>query len=309
MYFAFWSDPDVGDIADDRDGCDSALSLWYSYNASDYDAVYGQHPPAVGFLILQGPIFPAASDSALYLGQWEYGWKNLPLTTFIHWSNSAANNGNPHTPKEVLNYMSGRWRNGQQITYGDEGTNPLSPPTHFMYSGDPETDIGWLSENSRHEFGSSGPFTMAPGDTQEVVMGILVSRGTSNTNSVTTLKNDTRALLGAYRDSLYTFFVPADPYIPPPEPPELPTQYDLSQNYPNPFNPGTEIHFDLPRDEEVTLGVYNTLGQRVAVLASGFHPAGTYTVRWEPRSAASGVYFYQLDAGRYVKTRRMILMK
>jgi len=51
------------------------------------------------------------------------------------------------------------------------------------------------------------------------------------------------------------------------------------------------------------------LGQRVAMLASGFYEAGRYSVRWEPGSAATGMYFYRLEAGRYVKSRRMLFLK
>lgn len=307
MYFGFWSDPDIGNLGNDRDGCDSTLSLWFCYVATDSDPLYGLHPPAVGYITLEGPRIRSTGDTALYMGQRLPGYKNLPMTGFVYWEN--AGNTNPRSATAVYQYFQSRWPWGQPITYGGFGRDSLAPRTHFMYTGDPETGVGWLSTSSRHEFGSSGVFTMAPGDTQEVVIGILVSRGTSNTNSVTNLKNETRALYSSYRDSLYTFFVPANPYIPPPEPPVLPTRYELFQNYPNPFNPGTEIQFDLPRGERVTLAVYNILGQRMATLASGFHEAGTYTVRWEAGSAASGVYLYRLDAGRYVRSRRMLLLR
>jgi hypothetical protein len=80
-------------------------------------------------------------------------------------------------------------------------------------------------------------------------------------------------------------------------------------NYPNPFNPRTEIQFGLPIDANIVLAVYDILGQRIATLASGFYTAGTYTVKWEPESAATGVYVYQLEAGRYVKSRRMLLVR
>ena len=306
MYFAFWSWPTIGTGIDNRVGCDSILSLWYAYHYSDSNAVYGLHPPAVGYVILQGPLVLSEGDSAMFIGHRVGGYMNLPMSSFILWQNDASMSGIPQTGKEVYYYMTSRWRNGQHITYGGEGTNPNAPPTDFMYSGDPETGTGWLSTFERHEFGASGPFTMAPGDTQEVVMGILVSQGTSNTNSVTKLRNETRALHAIYSDSLYKLFSPPPPYVPRREIPEL---YHLSQNFPNPFNAGTLIQFGLPKDEEIFLAVFNILGQRVATLASGFYEAGTYTVRWEPGSAATGVYIYQLEVGRYVRSRRMILLK
>ena len=303
MYFAYWSDPELGYYGDNIVGSDSALSLWFAYNETDFDEEYGAHPPAVGYVTLQGPHIESPGDSAMVMGLQVPDYKNLPMTAFISWPNTPLN---PDNALEIFLYMKGYWPYASPITYGGTGRDPLAPPTRFMFSGEPEAGTGWLGTAShRHSFGCSGPFTMAPGDTQEVVTAIFVSRGSSNTNGVTKLKNETRALHYIYRDTLYKLFAPPGP----PPLPEIPELYRLSQNFPNPFNPGTEIQFDLPRDEQVTLAVYNTLGQRVAVLASGFHPAGTYAVRWEPGSAASGVYFYQLDAGRYVKTRRMILLK
>ena len=65
----------------------------------------------------------------------------------------------------------------------------------------------------------------------------------------------------------------------------------------------------LPIDAQVSLTINNVLGQRVAVMASGRYPAGSYTVRWEPATAASGIYFYQLNTGRYISSRRMTLLK
>ncbi|MGB6032521.1 MAG: T9SS type A sorting domain-containing protein, partial [Bacteroidota bacterium] len=90
---------------------------------------------------------------------------------------------------------------------------------------------------------------------------------------------------------------------------ELPASYSLSQNYPNPFNPSTMIEFALPHAATVMLKVYNLLGAEVATLASGDHPAGTFKILWGASDIPSGVYFYRLSAGKFVQTRKMILMK
>ena len=95
-----------------------------------------------------------------------------------------------------------------------------------------------------------------------------------------------------------------------PEPPvTIPSQFTLHQNFPNPFNPRTEIAFDLPLASFVTLEVYNTLGQRVATLANEHRPAGQYKVSWDGSSFSTGLYLYQLRAGAFVETRKMILLK
>jgi photosystem II stability/assembly factor-like uncharacterized protein len=84
----------------------------------------------------------------------------------------------------------------------------------------------------------------------------------------------------------------------------------LYQNYPNPFNPVTTIEFYLPKTSDVTLKIYNILGEEVATLVSDRLNAGTHQYEWS-RSAgmASGVYLYRLEAGEFIETRKMILMR
>lgn len=94
----------------------------------------------------------------------------------------------------------------------------------------------------------------------------------------------------------------------------VPTEFSLRRNYPNPFNPTTTIGYDLAQDGTTRLEVYNLLGQRVRSLVTGFQLAGTYQVSWNGQNdvghqVASGVYFYRLQAGRYVKTNKMLLLK
>jgi prepilin-type processing-associated H-X9-DG protein len=94
----------------------------------------------------------------------------------------------------------------------------------------------------------------------------------------------------------------------------IPQTYQLFQNYPNPFNPETQIKYDLPVSGNVTLFIYNVLGQRVRVLADGFQEAGHKSVIWDGkdnqgREAASGIYFYKIKAENYQKTKKMVLLK
>jgi hypothetical protein len=89
----------------------------------------------------------------------------------------------------------------------------------------------------------------------------------------------------------------------------LPDGYRLSQNYPNPFNPDTEIRYAIPRDEKVTVKVYNIAGAEVATLVGGPQAAGSYAVRWNARDRASGVYFCRLEAGEHSEMVKMVLLK
>jgi hypothetical protein len=87
------------------------------------------------------------------------------------------------------------------------------------------------------------------------------------------------------------------------------SEYHLSQNYPNPFNPSTNIEFDLPKTSKVTLKVFNILGEEVATLLSASLLSGSHSVEWDASNLASGVYLYRLQAGDYVETRKMVLMR
>jgi hypothetical protein len=91
--------------------------------------------------------------------------------------------------------------------------------------------------------------------------------------------------------------------------PQQPTEFSLSQNYPNPFNPTTAIAFRITRREVVTLKVVNLLGQTVAVLAHGINEPGTHSVVFDGAQLSSGIYFYQLTAGKYSETKRMHIVK
>lgn len=89
----------------------------------------------------------------------------------------------------------------------------------------------------------------------------------------------------------------------------LPTEFELTQNYPNPFNPTTVINFTLPKAGNVSLKVYNLLGQEVATLVDGFMTAQKYEVTFDASKLASGVYVYSLQSENFSQSKKMILMK
>lgn len=94
----------------------------------------------------------------------------------------------------------------------------------------------------------------------------------------------------------------------------LPSSSSMSQNYPNPFNPTTTVRFSVLSHSQVSISIYNILGQHVRTLVNQEKPAGTYRVNWDGtddfgRMSATGVYFYRFCAGDYVKTRKMVILK
>jgi hypothetical protein len=89
----------------------------------------------------------------------------------------------------------------------------------------------------------------------------------------------------------------------------IPIEFALSQNYPNPFNPVTKISWQSPVAVHQTLKVYDVLGNEVAILLDEFRNAGNYEVRFEASNFSSGIYFYELRAGDFISTKKMILLK
>ncbi|MBN1984540.1 MAG: T9SS type A sorting domain-containing protein [Chitinivibrionales bacterium] len=90
---------------------------------------------------------------------------------------------------------------------------------------------------------------------------------------------------------------------------EIPTSFALQQNYPNPFNPMTNISYDLPEESNVTIRIYDMTGKEVATLVNGSQAAGTHTAVWNANEIPSGVYFYQIHAGSFNATKKMLLLK
>ena len=116
------------------------------------------------------------------------------------------------------------------------------------------------------------------------------------------------------------FYGEADSLVVSVENNELLKTFYLSQNYPNPFNPSTKIKYEIPERSFVTIKVYDLLGNEIATLVNEEKPTGTYEVEFSPKSSikhlpagrqgsASGIYFYQLRAGNYVETKKMLLLK
>jgi hypothetical protein len=209
MYMGMWTDTDLGDGNDDYTGCDTVLSLGYTYNGTNNDATFGIAPPAMGYDFFQGPIMKgSASDSGKFDGKWRKGYKNLPMTAFAMYINPNSVYKDPDQGQysgtlQFYNYLQGLVWTGDQ--YIDPTTNL---PVRKVVYGDPVAGTGWYEGKGwpgssfppadRRHLMSSGPFTMAPGDTQEIVVGFVIARGTSNLNSITELKRKDRAAQIAY---------------------------------------------------------------------------------------------------------------
>ena len=184
MFVSWWADIDNGNSADDYTGNDTTLSLTYCYNADAVDATYSPlPPPVVGADFFQGPIVSGEpSDSAIFNGRIVYGKRNLPMTAAYYFINSdpvlvdPTLGGDPIGSTQFYRLM-----NGEFPLTGQEFTDPVTGQfTKFVLTGDPVTRTGWIDgvlfpKGDRRQGMASGPFTMAPGDTQEVAVAQIVA--------------------------------------------------------------------------------------------------------------------------------------
>ena len=152
MILGYWTDASLGDFADDFVGCDTVLSLGYTWNSGPDDLVYGNPCPAVGYDFFQGPIVSSNDplavqlglpDSAKFLGEWRHGYSNLPMTAFTLYINPNSvyrdpSQGNSQGSVEFYNYLKGLVWNGEPFV--DPHTNL---PASFVCAGDPVAGTGW----------------------------------------------------------------------------------------------------------------------------------------------------------------------
>ncbi len=194
MYVSQWSDPDLGNSTDDFAGCDVPLSLAYIYNANATDDTYRPlPPPSAGFDFFQGPVVDSPGDSAIFNGTRIYGKRNLPMTAFYYFARGDANvtdptQGSYEGTTQFYNFFRGRIGKTGEF-FVDPTTNE---PTTFALSGDPQTRTGWidgqlLPAGDRRLGMASGPFSMAPLDTQEVVVAAIAAGAIPGTDRLSAI--------------------------------------------------------------------------------------------------------------------------
>jgi hypothetical protein len=320
MYFAQFSDPDLGNAGDDYVGCDTTRDLGYVYNSKSPDYGFGTSIPAAGFVLLQGPCVPSTGSVAAFgLGR-RNDRKNLPMTSFMGFSNALVGWNVPTSGTngdvQWYNFMKGLTKFGTPMI--DPNTNRR---IRFYCPGEPQTaGTGWvdgmfgLSVSDRQMALCSGPFTLANGDTQEVVVACVAGLGFDRLQSVSVLRNYATKLKEFWNDLTGIGTTTGFSH----QPGIIPTSYALYQNYPNPFNPTTTIRFTIAgvvalsgREgpaTKVRLAVYDLLGRLVAVLVDEDKKPGSYQVLFSGAGLSSGIYVYRLTAGEYSTSRKMLLV-
>ena len=217
-YIGLWSDPDLGDAGDDFVGCDPDLGLGICYN-DGVDAKYANYAggtPAVGYDFFQGPIVPAPGEIALVSGVEIPDYRNLSMTSFSKYINiDDPVWSDPNDAEEAYNLMQGLMKSG------DPFADNLTGGTAFVHPGDPNLDTGpgdqvfvdkdVHSSGDRRFLMNSGPFTMNPGDRQEVVFAIMHAAAGGPLNSYKYLKTIDKTAQFSYE---IQFNVPSAPTSP-----------------------------------------------------------------------------------------------
>ena len=314
-YFAFINDVDLGDAIDDYVGCDTTLDMGYVYNSDNDDGggnpgSYGLNPPAAGMKLLKIP-----------------GQEYHKMTTFSRFSNSGFGQceNDPDNPTQAYRFISG-FKND-----GSKWINPINmQTTKHNYPGDPETETGWTEFNGRFNNCGGNPGmvvpnlggdrrmlfstgndnnTIYPGDTVRIYAMQLVAQGMNHLNSVTELKKKARRAEIIF-NICFAQYLTSTPTVGKP----LPEKYNLYQNYPNPFNPTTTIKFDVPEavtgfEATTRLSVYDISGREVITFVDQKLQQGTYEYSFDGRRLSSGLYFYRLQSGEFIQTKKMMLVK
>jgi len=339
VYFTAWADADLGvDFTDDLVGSDTLTNSGFIYGL-DPDPGFGDEVPSFFINILQGPrayipgetfidnnangTYEDSIDTALDTAynhqgplkgiQLFPGAKNQEMTAFTNLISSDPLRGDPNDEFEARNYMLGLLRLGTPMdpcydawggVFGGVPCETIDPL--FWYSGDPESNYGWLNTAPADQrmLVHTGPFSLEENKPITIIVGYTIGQGDSPLNSVTVGKEVSAFVQQFYQSNFDDNILPVEE-----ENNLIVTEFKLFQNYPNPFNPSTRIQYAVSSRLFVSLKVYDILGNEIATLVNEEKSAGSYEVEFDASSLPSGVYFYKLRVGSFIQTNKMILIK
>jgi hypothetical protein len=299
-YVSVFSDPDLGDAVDDYIGSVVDAGLGYAYNADNADLAYGTPPPAVGYDLLQGPIVPDGSDAGV-----EPDTLLMSAFSYIRKVGLSDGSGDPHNGAHIYNFQQGLWGDGTAMrAYGDGYQEPQGAVTTFAFPGDPVTSQWW---SERNPFGTgppspnapgdrrfalhTGPFTLASGASQDVVLGIVFAQGTSFLNSVTALRA---------ADATVQAFYDADFVVASEGAPRSGAPLAVA---PNPFTTEARVSVGAAPGAEVHAVLFDVLGRQVAAVHAG--PLSG-DLRVSGAGLAPGVYVLRVRAEGTERAVRLV---
>ena len=197
-YFGMYVDPDLGDFDDDLIGSDSTLGIAYVYNWDNDDGGsegYGSPVPALGINLFHGPVALADGIDNDKDGEIDEEGERLQMTNFMYHNGGGGVTEDPTLGPHYYGYMQSLWKDNKPLTFGGNGRDFSEIPTKWAFPGDPVTGTFWSELNSdgfgtgiepgdRRFMLSSGPFTLEPGQSTEVVFSIVWAIGDDNLDSI-----------------------------------------------------------------------------------------------------------------------------
>jgi hypothetical protein len=205
---------------------------------------------------------------------WSTGqWENFKCGTFTF---DASGN---KLSELYESWSNGQWDNYERFTYTCDDQGNLTSVWHYSWlnSSWTPTNIGWTSQGGN---GFAGTVTDSAGNYYD--FGLAYNFTFTRKPIVSGVASQSG---------------------------NVPAMYSLSQNYPNPFNPSTSIKYELPKASDLRLSVFDLLGREVAVLVNERRDSGAHEVKFDGSNLASGVYFYRLEAGDFVQSKKLVLLK
>jgi serine protease len=239
---------------------------------------------------------------------------NVYVGVFLDWDlGTAGNNYSRYDSTRSLGYAYDGDSGGESAYVGVRALDGAA--SYRSLVNDINIDLtrsakwGWISGGfvqtsagpaDIHHVISSGPYTINPGDS--VIVGFALVAGDSSLANIQQNADAAELMWTRLRIGNFLLVSVSSDASPP-------LTFSLAQNYPNPFNPTTNVEFQIAKRSHVSLKVFDLLGRGVATLADEERSPGSYKVTWDASNLPSGIYFYRLEAGGFVETRKMVLLK
>ncbi len=278
VYIGFWADPDLGNAADDFVGSYPSGDMFFAYNGDNFDenfagGGYENNPPAQGFYFL-----------------------SHPMAKFVYYNNNSNPvNGNPTDDQGYYNLLSGKWLNGDDITFGGDGTDQNNPPTDFMFPGGSWTEEGeGNTPGDRRGMGSIGPFNLVPG--QSINFDFALNFFWDSTVSNLANRDSLIARSSAVKNFYSTRIVGLNDKIE-----RKKIAFSL---YPNPTKGRINVEFENPLEEQLKISLINHLGK---TLETYMVLKGKRSMVLDLRNHSGGIYILRVEGQKTLSAKKLVI--
>ncbi|MEP7168054.1 MAG: T9SS type A sorting domain-containing protein [Bacteroidota bacterium] len=316
VYISHWADADLGWYHDDYTGCNIGKNMGYCYNGDLIDDLpygYGATPPAIGIKVLQGP--PADANDGIDNNNNgvidEPGEENLMTKFLVYSSTGGPVTGQPNTSQDYFNYMSGKWLNGDQWTYGGNGYNAVSTDTtSFIYPGDSDPNhpanpwdesIAGNPPDDRIFLLSSGPFTFYPDQCVCITYAVIWERAASGDNIASV---DSLLSAADYINNNFHYWdCPCNTSVGMKQIAKQSSQLQIS---PNPANSIFTFTFISTIIQSIEIRLHNPLGSQV-YFSKEETSAGKFSKEINVANLNNGIYFLQVKTKDGVFNKKVVV--